>query len=351
MTRTSRPRAAALLAGIAAVAVLSGCGGQVRPGAAAYIGDQRISTDELERRTELGLADEMAREARGEDPAAFQRQLLSTLINREVLREAANSRGVSVSQGQVDARLAQLDAGAGGREALQQAAAAEGVAASELVPVVRDLVLSEALGEALVADVPPLPPEQLAQLYAENIDTFDTARIGVIVLPDEAAAAEVVTRLEQDRSAFAEIARTSSADPQTAAQGGQLGEVSRGDLPPELADAVFGAQPGALLTVPSPQAAFVVEVQERRTVSPQEAAPQLRRLALQDEVGARTQTALEETAQRLGVTVNPRFGQYDPAQAAQGAPVVQPVEAPGGVSSQAPAPGAAVVDPLLPPQG
>jgi FKBP-type peptidyl-prolyl cis-trans isomerase (trigger factor) len=92
----------------------------VRPGAAAIVGEQRIPVDSLQEVVERGLADPQAEEAVGDDREGFQRQVLSRLVNREVLREAAEREGVTVDDGAVDAQLQEFAAQAGGREALER---------------------------------------------------------------------------------------------------------------------------------------------------------------------------------------------------------------------------------------
>ena len=122
-----------------AVLLLSGCGsGQVRPGAAALVGEERIPVDTLQQIVERGLADPQAEEALGQDRPAFQRQVLARLVNREVLQEAADREGVTVDDGDVDAQLEDFAAQAGGEEALEAQAAQAGISRRDLEPFLRD---------------------------------------------------------------------------------------------------------------------------------------------------------------------------------------------------------------------
>jgi hypothetical protein len=152
-----------------AVLLLSGCGsGSVRPGAAALVGDERITVDTLQQVVERGLADPQAEQSLGQDRSAFQRQVLSRLVNREVLAAAAAREGVSVDDGDVDAQLQDFAAQAGGEEALEEQAAQNGIAPQDLQPFLRDVVLEQALGDALTEDE-DVPQEQLEGLYQQNI--------------------------------------------------------------------------------------------------------------------------------------------------------------------------------------
>jgi hypothetical protein len=72
-------------------------------------------------------------------------------------------------------------------------------------------------------------------------------------------------------------------------------------------------------------------VQERETTSLEEATPELRRAALQEQRAQATGTLLREVAGDLGITVNPRFGRWDPETGS-----IEAVEDPNGVTTTAP---------------
>ena len=120
----------------------------MRPGAAALVGDARITVDTLQQVVERGLEDPQAEQQLGQDRSAFQRQVLSRLVNREVLRAAAAREDVTVSDGDVDDQLQDFAAQAGGEEALEAQAAQNGISPEDLQPFLRDVVLEQALGDA-----------------------------------------------------------------------------------------------------------------------------------------------------------------------------------------------------------
>jgi len=90
-------RASLLLTGTLVVAaVLTGC--RTSPGAAALVGDDRISTETLQSQVQQALADPQAEAALGNDRAAFARTELGRLINNAIVASAAARHHITVSQ-------------------------------------------------------------------------------------------------------------------------------------------------------------------------------------------------------------------------------------------------------------
>ncbi|MER6321609.1 SurA N-terminal domain-containing protein [Streptomyces coelicoflavus] len=128
MHRRSRRRPALLLtAAIAAAApLLTACGSDAHPGAAAVVGDQRITVAQLENRV-----DEVreAQRAAVPDDAQYQqvvartgtltRDTLHGMVLDRVLHRAAQDAGVTVSRKEVQGMRGDLETQAGGPEQLE----------------------------------------------------------------------------------------------------------------------------------------------------------------------------------------------------------------------------------------
>lgn len=331
MTRTTRRLAAAGLA----VLLLAGCGGaQARAGAAATVGDERISAEELEQLVERGLQDPQAEQQFGQARADYQRQVLNRMIRAELLEDAARENDVEVTRGDVDAQLAEFAEQAGGREELEQQAAAGGIHPRDLPSFAREITLEIALGDALTEDL-DVPDEQLQSLYEQRAAQFDRVTTRHILVEDEAQARDLLAQVQADRERFPELAAEFSIDESNAEDGGDLGTTGRGQFVEEFDSAVFAAQPGELLVVQTSFGWHVVEVLDRETTPLEEAEPELRRQVLGEQRAALVREELREAADRLGVEVNPRFGRWD-EEAVQVAPV--PEE--DGLSKPAPDDGA-----------
>ena len=347
MTRT--PRRLALASGLA-VLLLSGCGDSAAaPGRAASVGAVSISTSDLEGLVERGLSDPAAEEQFGADRAGFQSQALSRLIRAELLEQAAEAEDVTVSEGAVDDQIAQFAEEAGGREELDAQAAQNGVAPEDLEDFVRAIALEQALREKVVEDE-EVSDEQIEELYQQNIAEYDLTRSRHILVEDEAVARQALADVEADRSRFEALAAELSIDDSNKDQGGDLGLAPRGQFVPEFEEAIFGGEEGDVVLVQTQFGWHVVEVLERQTTTLDEARPELRRSVLAEKSGEEVEELLQQTAERLGVDVNPRFGTYDPETGA-----VQPADDPNDVlepgQGEAPAEGEAPLEGEAPPDG
>lgn len=197
MTRPARLAAAGLLA----VVALAGCGSTpVLAGSAAIVGDTRISTDELSRLVEQGLADPAAGSLAA-DRVGYQRDVLGRLITSDVVKQAADRAGVTVEPGDVDAQYAALEQSVGGADALREQAGAAGLTLERVRELARTRALTLALGSELVPG--PVDDPALEQQRAEAVEqaltqtardltirvnprlgTWDGATLSVVERPD-----------------------------------------------------------------------------------------------------------------------------------------------------------------------
>ncbi|MFH5184656.1 peptidylprolyl isomerase [Paenibacillus sp. TAB 01] len=115
-----------------------------------------------------------------------------------------------------------------------------GMTLEDLVDLLRPPVLKEALARHFVTD------DEIQRLFLESASQYDRAEISLLVTGEFGAAQELLFRVEEG-SDFHALARRYSSDPATAKSGGYAGLISRADLEPEIAAAVFHAAPGTLL--------------------------------------------------------------------------------------------------------
>ncbi|MET9113784.1 SurA N-terminal domain-containing protein [Streptomyces longwoodensis] len=125
-----RRRTALLLSAalIAAGPLLTACGNDAHPGAAAVVGDQRITVSQLQ-----GRVDEVreAQRAAVRDDAQYAQAVAQTgtlardtlhgMVLDRVLERAARDAGVTVSRGEVQTMRSDLEKQAGGAKALETA--------------------------------------------------------------------------------------------------------------------------------------------------------------------------------------------------------------------------------------
>ncbi|MGI5369487.1 hypothetical protein C9J60_21805 [Streptomyces sp. A244] len=123
-----RRTALVLTAAIAAAApLLTACGSDAHPGAAAVVGGQRITVSQLDERVGEVRA---AQRAAVQDEAQYQqaiartgtltRDTLQTMVLDRVLHRAAEDAGVAVSRKEIQAMRSGLEQQAGGAKALER---------------------------------------------------------------------------------------------------------------------------------------------------------------------------------------------------------------------------------------
>jgi parvulin-like peptidyl-prolyl isomerase len=329
VTRTSCRLA---LAGLV-VLLLSACGdGQVRPGAAAVVGEQRISAEQLQQLVDRSLADPQVLSALGIDRETFQRQVLGRLIGGELLQVAADRNGVEATEGELDVALGEFEQEAGGAETFREQVRTAGVAPEDLRGVLRDIVLQRELVEALTRDL-PVPADQLQAAYTSNITKYDQVRARHILVADEALAQSTLAQVRAEPGRFAELAAQLSIDEGSKASGGDLPPGGRGTYVPEFEQVLFSAPPGSVELARTQFGFHVIQVQERRTTSLAQATPELRASLLEDQGTTLVDDLLKSTAAEVGVTVNPRFGVWDAAlgqvRANEAAGLISPAPVPG----------------------
>lgn len=330
--RRLRPGAAALV-GLLAM-TLSACG-TVRAGAAATVGDDRITTSQLSAVVDRGLKDPSAQQNVGTDKPDFERKVLSRLIQHLVLVQAAKDLGVSIDGAAVDQAFDSFAQQLGGEQALRAQALKAGIAAQDLRGAIADAALGDAIADKLTASI-VVPPAVLAQAYQQNIAQFDRVHSAHILVSTLAQAQDLLAQVQRDPASFPALAAQFSLDTSNKANGGDLGFQGRGALEKPFEEAIFAAKPGTFVLAHTSFGYHVIHVIERQTVTLAEATPTLRRTLLGEQRSQAIEAQLTKTAKKLHVRVNPRFGTWEAATRSVVATTICPSTA---VSSPSPRPG------------
>lgn len=145
----------------AAAPLLTACGGDAHPGAAAVVGDDRITVAQLENRVNEVRA---AQRAASTDESQYQqvvaqssaltRNTLNGMVLEKVLDQALEDAGVTVTRKEVQQYRSGLETEAGGAEALEAAYLQRySVAPEQLEDSLRSDVEVQKLATALGADL------------------------------------------------------------------------------------------------------------------------------------------------------------------------------------------------------
>jgi peptidyl-prolyl cis-trans isomerase C len=215
---------------------------------------------------------EAAQQASGTDLASidsYQELVLNSLIDLELLAQAAADQGATIGDDEIATELDQLAAGQGGNEAVDPWLAANGY---DLAGFERSL-RRELLAQQTVDRLADAVPKQAEQVHARHI------------LVSSQAEADEILRLLENGADFGQLAVERSMDLSTRVGGGDLGWFPRGVLTqPAVEDAAFSLQPGEVSqVVPSDLGYHVIEVLERapRQLTPNDRR-RLRRAAVED---------------------------------------------------------------------
>ena len=291
MTRIIRwPKS--LLAVLAAVLVLAGCGsGPSQVGSAAIVGDRAISVGQV--RGELQwLLDNVPKVRKLQESgklAQVSRRIVRDRVVHELVSVAARKAGVRLDQGKV----AELIDSSGGAKA---AAKSVGVSPRRVQQLAADQILLQELGK-----------HYLPRLSVSFVGTSITAE-GPSQTAEEKAL-DLAHRI---------AAHPRRAEKLTGATGKQvstseltLREAVR-QAPGLATSAVFGAEPGTVLVIQPKQgrSGWLVAMVTERSVdsSGSGTQPEQANQRLLYQVGMRM---LQPVASRLGVQINPRYGVWD----------------------------------------
>ena len=296
--------------------VLTGCGsGPSRIGAAAIVGDQVITVDDIQARLRTAAPDlreavDRQGAAQGVAPGAplppevlpsESRRLVTVRVLHELIAEQSRRDGIVVPPQRVDAALAAV----GGAEA---AARGSGFDPATIRELVGDQLAAADIGRrefdrlSVTIDYATAPNRALAQELAERV-AADPARAPALFagLPAGSGASDLALRPGADQGAGVQASASSLLFGLPA---GTVAVTSSGS-----------GSNSEQASDPATSPWTVINVRERRLDAPPPAGTIVPAAQVDDQTmfgfGLRL---LQPLALELGVTVNPRYGTWDPTQ-------------------------------------
>lgn len=279
----------ALVASAALVPVLTMTGCQSNPSTAAYVGDQTVSTKQLQHEVNQGWANAAVRSAWSLPD--YRQQVLDNQITHAVLAQTAAKEHVSVPNHAGSDLLQQVSASfQGGPDQLKAALIRSGVAPSQRAAYFQDVAL--------------------AGQIAVNRGLVTAYRVGLIGLKDRTTATTVAQTLQGDESSYAKLARQHPGQVTSPKPVMFTSADFANDFGPQYAAAVR-AHSTFVLPVPNSTMYAVVHV-----FSIDESADQLstaeRGTLLQEGYSRIAPTLLKKPG--VKIKVNPRFGSWNAKQ-------------------------------------
>lgn len=171
-------------------------------------------------------------------------RLVDRLVNACLIREALNQSWIEPTDAEVQAALDAFRRSQGLHQAadLHRWLARRGLTEQQLLNLVTDQAALRALRTRVVAG-------RIDAYFEAHRTEFDTARIACIEEPDAGRAREIARRILTREVDFLSAAQEHflSASGSNVEPAATFRQLVRGEAPPELAEAVFAAAPGAIL--------------------------------------------------------------------------------------------------------
>jgi hypothetical protein len=164
------------------------------------------------------------------------------LLTRKIIARTAEARGIEVEVNELQQAADKLRVAHGLLNArdtwlwLHQ----HGLTLDDFEEIVNMTVMSSKLAEQLFAD-------KVELFYIDHQLDYSRAVMYEVVLEDEDLALELFYALAEDDISFHEVTQQYIQDQELRRMGGYRGALSRADLRPEIAAAVFGSTPPQLL--------------------------------------------------------------------------------------------------------
>lgn len=172
----------------------------------------------------------------------------------------------------------------------------------------RDELRREALVSSISESIPSPSDAEIQSFYNQNPDEFrirEQVRVRQILVRDRQTAEEIIKKLDAGED-FATLSGTYSTAP-NADRGGEIGSVSRGQLPKIFEDVIFRLQPREYSGIVEANAnfhIFLIEEHEPTRLIPLDEVRSLIRIKLEtDAADRRISETLESARQAFPVTI------------------------------------------------
>jgi len=194
---------------------------------------------------------------------------LEEMVNEALLFQAAQKQGVSATDAEVDARMAEIKKRLGAEEVFKHYLAGQEVTAAGLPNKLRVKILVEKMlgSKANVTD------DEVKQAYEQNRASFESPEsvtLRMILTKTKEGADKAMKRLDGGED-FAALAKAVSEHSFTAERGGLLPRpASRENLSPALAEAAFATEVGKYTQpIRTPDGYYILKVEARSAATKQ----------------------------------------------------------------------------------
>src|SRR5215208_3467139 len=222
-------------------------------------------------------------------------QIMPQLVGIEIAKAYAQEQNITVSDKEVDREIAKIKEQVGkqarssgqdmsNQEAYEQALKQNNITEDQLREDIRENLPVQKVQERVTGDAAPSDKE-IQNYYEKNKEAqFTTPEQRcvrhILFNKDQKQKAEEVKQQLENGGDFAKLAKENSQDPGSAAKGGDLGCLGKGETVPEFEQAAFGAERGEIVGPVQTEFGYhilqVTDVKPEQTRSLQEVESQIR---------------------------------------------------------------------------
>ncbi len=180
-----------------------------------------------------------------EQETRYREQIVTFLINAELIKQEAKKVGIKVSDKDVDERVKQVKDLFPEKSQFEKALADQNLTEEGLRDQIYDQLVADEMMERVTKDIKVGAKEKKAY-YDKNKEQFiepEQRLWSQITVDDKKEAGKVLDELN-DGADFAKTAKDKSTDEQTAAEGGDIGWAGPNDFPPEIGDKINDLEVG-----------------------------------------------------------------------------------------------------------
>lgn len=203
----------------------------------------------------------------------YRAQVLESLIQLELIKEAAKDLKVSVTEKQIDDYVAQLTQQYGGADALKTAMDSAGFDMKTLRDQIKNNLLADAVGTKVTTGTIDVTDAEIKAYYDKNKANYSTpAQVHaqhVLVSATDTVLADNVFSKAKNGDDFSALAKKYSIDPGSKDSGGDLGWAASSSYVKEFAKAVDSMKVNAIVKVKSDFGIHIIKLLGRRPASQQ----------------------------------------------------------------------------------
>ena len=270
-----------LLKVVLALAATTASAAQLLEGIVVRVGDRIVTRTQYERRLR-DIYREIDATAPPEQRAAHKttarQNLVNELVSELLLRDRADRLGITVTDPEIQAAIGRMKEqyGIKTEEQFRESLRSSGMTRADMEARLRESLLTNKVFQRELRSRADLSDAELRERYNREKETYrvpERAHLREIVVlkPEDASkleeartrANEIAEAARKPGTNFGNLASTMS-EASTKEKQGDMGEVAKGDLVPEIDKAVFNATAGTILgPIESRSAWHIIKVEQR----------------------------------------------------------------------------------------